>query len=66
MKAREIRDLSTPELYTRLNESYQELFNLRFQLAARQLTNYARLGQVRKTIARIKMVMRERQLREAS
>lgn len=66
MKAKEIRDLSTPELYTKLNEAHQELFNLRFQLATRQLTNYARLAEVRKTIARIKMVMRERQLREAS
>ncbi|MGQ9674891.1 MAG: 50S ribosomal protein L29 [Chloroflexota bacterium] len=66
MKVKEIRDLSTPELHTKLNEAYQELFNLRFQLATRQLGNYRRLAEVRRNIARIKTVMRERQLREAS
>ena len=66
MKAKEIRELSTPELQARLNEAYQELFNLQFQLATRQLSNYRRLAEVRKTIARIKTVMRERQIREAS
>jgi len=61
VKAKEIRELSMAELSARLNEYYHELFNLRFQLATRQLTNYRRLGQVRKNIARIKTVMRERQ-----
>ena len=62
MKIKEIRDLSDNELHTRLNESYQEMFNLRFQLATRQLSNFQRLGEVRKTIAQIKTIMRERKL----
>lgn len=62
VKIKEIRDLSDNELHTRLNESYQEMFNLRFQLATRQLSNFQRLGEVRKTIAQIKTIMRERKL----
>ena len=66
MKVKEIRDLSTPELHTKLNEAYQEMFKMRLQLYTRQLINYRRLAEVRRNIARIKTVMRERQLREAS
>ncbi len=62
MKAKELRDLSDAELETRLGEAHQELFNLRFQKATRQLQNYARLGQVRRQIARIETILRERQL----
>jgi large subunit ribosomal protein L29 len=62
VKIKEIRDLSDNELQTKLNDSYQEMFNLRFQLATRQLANFQRLGEVRKTIAQIKTIMRERKL----
>ena len=62
MKAREIRDLTTEELHHRLGELKEELFNLRFQLALGQLDNPMRVREVRKSIARIKTVLREREL----
>ena len=62
MKAHELRPLTASELYNRLDEGYQELFNLRFQKATGQLTNTARTGQVRREIARIKTILREREL----
>lgn len=65
MKANEIRDMTIPELRAKLLDAHQELFNLRFQLATRQLTNHRRLLQVRRDIARIKTVLREKELAEA-
>lgn len=62
MKAKELRGLSDAELRERLDEAHRELFNLRFQRAARQLQNYARYGQVRRDIARLETILRERQL----
>ena len=62
MKINEIRELSTAEMVDKEKEFKQELFNLRFQLATGQLENTARLRQVRKTIARIKTVLREQEL----
>ncbi len=62
MKASEYRALSTGELLSKLDEYQQELFNLRFQKASGQLTNTARPRLVRKEIARIKTILRERQL----
>ncbi|HEY8363222.1 MAG TPA: 50S ribosomal protein L29 [Tissierellaceae bacterium] len=62
MKAKEIRQLSDTELKNKLNELKAELFNLRFQLATGQLDNPARIKQVRKDIARVKTIMREREL----
>jgi len=62
LKAQEIRTLSSEELENRLNESYRELFNLRFRLATRQLVNYHEIRNVRKRIARIKTIMRDREL----
>ncbi|MGX7349674.1 50S ribosomal protein L29 [Dolosicoccus paucivorans] len=62
MKINEIRELSTAEMVDKEKELKQELFNLRFQLATGQLENTARLRQVRKTIARIKTVLREQEL----
>ena len=53
MKVNELRDLSTAELEEKLAESKQELFNLRFQNAINQLENPKRIGDVKKTIARI-------------
>ena len=62
MKVTEIRELSTEELTEKLAESKQELFNLRFQNAINQLDNPQRIGDVKKTIARIKTIIREREL----
>ncbi|NMA60917.1 MAG: 50S ribosomal protein L29 [Firmicutes bacterium] len=62
MKAKEVHDLSTAELEVKLDELKEELFNLRFQLATGQLDNPMRIGEVRKSIARVKTVMREREL----
>ena len=54
MKGSEVRELSPEQLDDRLAELQQELFNLRFQYATRQLTNTARIRQVRRDIARIR------------
>jgi large subunit ribosomal protein L29 len=64
-KAAEIRELSDDELENRLRESREELFNLRFQHVTGQLDNYARLGQVRKDIARILTLLRAREIEAA-
>jgi large subunit ribosomal protein L29 len=61
-KTAEIRDLPIDELQTKLAETKEELFNLRFQNATGQLDNYKRLGDLRKDIARIKTILREREL----
>jgi large subunit ribosomal protein L29 len=60
--ATELRDIGDEELVTRLTEAKEELFNLRFQVATGQLDNNARLRTVRRSIARIYTVMREREL----
>ncbi len=62
MKASEIKYLTDPELETKLSELKAELFNLRFQLAVNQHDNPTRIRTVKKDIARIKTVQRERQL----
>ncbi len=62
----EIRDLPIEEIQTRLAETKEELFNLRFQNATGQLDNYKRLGDLKKDIARIKTILRERELSEAA
>ncbi len=61
-KMNDLRNLSDAELQARLNETHRELFNLRFQHFTRQLANYRRLEEVRHDIARIKTVIREREL----
>ena len=60
--AEDLRAMTEDELLGRLRESKQELFNLRFQNATGQLDNNRRLNTVRKDIARIYTVMREREL----
>ena len=65
MKAKEIREMSTQELHKKLQELKEELFNLRFQLATGQLDNPMRIRHVRKSIARIKTILRERELQKA-
>ncbi|HET7628996.1 MAG TPA: 50S ribosomal protein L29 [Bacillales bacterium] len=62
MKANEVRDLTTAEVEQKIKALKEELFNLRFQLATGQLENPARLRDVRKSIARAKTVLREREL----
>jgi len=62
MKASEIRALTTAELRSRLDQAYQELFNLRFQVATNQLKDTSGLRRVRRDIARLKTVLREREL----
>ena len=62
MKVTELRELSTAELTEKLAENKQELFNLRFQNAINQLENPQRIGEVKKTIARIKTIIHEREL----
>ena len=61
-KPSELRELGDEELETRMVEVRQELFNLRFQNVTGQLDNYARLGQLRRDIARINTIQREREL----
>ncbi|MGP5621232.1 50S ribosomal protein L29 [Candidatus Corynebacterium faecigallinarum] len=60
--AHELRELNNEELATRLTEAKEELFNLRFQSATGQLSNNRRLGTVKRDIARIHTVLREREL----
>lgn len=62
MNAAEIREMTDEELVEALVEAKEEKFNLRFQFATNQLDNTARIGEVKKDIARILTVMREREL----
>jgi large subunit ribosomal protein L29 len=61
----ELRELDDAELEHRLGEAKHELFNLRFQHATGQLDNYARLGQLKKDIARLHTVLRDREIAAA-
>ena len=60
----EIRNLSTSELETKLDNTREELFKLRFQFKTGQLTDYSRLSAARRTIAQMATVLRERELAE--
>ena len=62
MKPADVRALTDEDLVRRLDELQQELFNLRFQLTTRQLENYMQLEAVRRDIARVRTIMREREL----
>lgn len=62
MKLEEIRALSNQELGKQLEEAHQELFNLRFRLATKQLVNHRQIPQVRKRIAQLQTIIREREL----
>lgn len=62
MKIKEIRQMKDSELETKLKDLKVELFNLRFQLATGQLENPMRIGGIRKDIARVKTIIREREL----
>ena len=61
----ELRELNDTELEHRLGEAKEELFNLRFQNATGQLDNIARIPQVRREVARIETLLREREIAAA-
>jgi large subunit ribosomal protein L29 len=64
-KPNELRELNLDELEQKLIELKHELFNLRFQLATGKQDNSSRLGQVRKDIARVSTLLREREIEAA-
>ncbi len=65
MRTHEIRELSNDQLYEELTKSGRELMNLRFRAATNQLPNTNEPNEVKKTIARLRTVIRERQIKEA-
>lgn len=64
MKAHEIRAMASDELIQELDDAYEELFNLRFQFSTGQLENFNRLTEVKRDIARLKTILRERELEQ--
>ena len=62
MKVEEIRSLTSEELAKQLEAAHQELFNLRFRLATKQLVNHREIPRVKKRIARLETIAREREL----
>ena len=62
MRAAEVRDMTDDELLVRLAETKQELFTLRFQVVTGQLDNSARIGQVKRDVARLLTSLREREI----
>jgi large subunit ribosomal protein L29 len=63
--AEDLRVLSDDEMAKQLEEAHRELFNLRFRLATKQLANHREVRSVKKRIARLKTIMRERELSRA-
>jgi large subunit ribosomal protein L29 len=63
MLAKELREMTDAELHTKINDLKSELFNLRFQLATGQLDNPMRIKGVKKDIARVKTVLRAREIK---
>ena len=64
LKPADIRDLPLDDIEQQLVETKQELFNLRFQNATGELDNYMRLKELRRDVARIKTIIREKELEE--
>jgi len=62
VKLKEFRDMSTSDLNNQLEESHQELFNLRFRLTTKQLVNHREVRRVKKKIARLKTLLAEKEL----
>ncbi len=62
MKASEIRDLSTDALQAKLNDAREELMKMRFQQSTGELTDFTRLSQVRRDIARMMTIIHERKI----
>ena len=66
MKVNEIRNLTTDEIVAKIKETKEELFNLRFQQATGNLDKPSKIKDLRHTVARLKTVLRERELEESS
>jgi large subunit ribosomal protein L29 len=66
VKLEEMRALSVEELAKKVNDAHQELFNLRLRLSTRQLANHRELPKVKREIARMETIIREKQLSENS
>ncbi len=66
MKVNEIRELSTEEIIAKIKECKEELFNLRFQQATGNLEKPSRIRDLRHTVARMKTVLKERELEGGS
>jgi len=64
MKVKEIRELTTEQIVAKIKESKEELFNLRFQQATGNLEKPSRIRELRHDVARLKTVLRERELTE--
>jgi large subunit ribosomal protein L29 len=62
MKASEIRALGTDELRRKLDQIYEELFNLRFQWASNQIEDHNRITTLRRDVARMKTILHEREI----
>ena len=65
MKVNEIRNLTTEEINAKIKETKEELFNLRFQQATGNLDKPSKIKDLRHTVARLKTVLREREIEEA-
>jgi large subunit ribosomal protein L29 len=61
MKAKQVWNLTAEEIENRLDDAYAEMFNLRFQFSTGQMRNSARLGQMRREIARLQTILRAKQ-----
>ncbi len=64
MQARQIRNLSTADIRKKLDDAREEYFNLRFQRASGQLEDYTQIRRVRRDIARLQTILREREIAE--
>ena len=64
MKVKEIRELTTEQIVAKIKENKEELFNLRFQQATGNLDKPSKIKDLRHTVARLKTVLRERELEE--
>ncbi|MFC1961821.1 50S ribosomal protein L29 [Chloroflexota bacterium] len=62
MQAKDVRALNDTDLAKQLEDAHQELFNLRFRLATRQLVNHREIPRVKRNIARLQTILREREL----
>ena len=64
MKVNEIRELSTEEIIAKIKECKEELFNLRFSQATGSLEKPSRISELRKAVARMKTILREREMQD--
>ena len=64
MKINEIRELTTEQIINKIEEFKEELFNLRFSQATGNLEKPSRIGELRKTVARMKTIIREREMKD--